>query len=291
VRRRSKEINIFSMSALDLFASALGAFMLLAVIFFPFFPNVGNSEERLEDIKKQLEAALEKKEQADAEKATADKARADADKKSKDIEAEITALDKQPINFPDMDIVFALDTTGSMRATISSLKSEIADFGKLLSEWAPSVGIGMIDYKDICEGPGNEFRPFPLVEITTATLADLQGFANLAAAGGSGCNGPAPESLGGALDQSISMPWRSVSKIRMIVVITDAPPYDHERASTLTAAQTFNARGSAESVSVVLVGGTVDTETYLGQLASSGGGHLVKGRTFTASIMKILGKL
>ena len=50
---RSKEINIFSMSALDLFASALGAFILIAVVLFPYFPNV--SPERIAEVRAQLE--------------------------------------------------------------------------------------------------------------------------------------------------------------------------------------------------------------------------------------------
>ena len=39
MKRRNREINIFSMSALDLFASALGAFILIAIVMFPYFPN------------------------------------------------------------------------------------------------------------------------------------------------------------------------------------------------------------------------------------------------------------
>lgn len=38
-RNRNREINIFSMSALDLFASALGAFILIAVIALPYYLN------------------------------------------------------------------------------------------------------------------------------------------------------------------------------------------------------------------------------------------------------------
>jgi len=37
MRRRNKEINIFSMSALDLFASAMGAFILIAVVALPYY--------------------------------------------------------------------------------------------------------------------------------------------------------------------------------------------------------------------------------------------------------------
>ena len=40
MRRRNREISIFSMSALDLFASALGAFILLTIVMFPYFPNI-----------------------------------------------------------------------------------------------------------------------------------------------------------------------------------------------------------------------------------------------------------
>ncbi len=55
MRTRSREINIFSMSALDLFASALGAFILIAVVLFPYFPNTGDSPERVAEVRAQLE--------------------------------------------------------------------------------------------------------------------------------------------------------------------------------------------------------------------------------------------
>ena len=54
MRARSREINIFSMSALDLFASALGAFILIAVVLFPYFPNTGDSPERVAEVRAQL---------------------------------------------------------------------------------------------------------------------------------------------------------------------------------------------------------------------------------------------
>lgn len=38
-RNKSREINIFSMSALDLFASALGAFILIAIVALPYYLN------------------------------------------------------------------------------------------------------------------------------------------------------------------------------------------------------------------------------------------------------------
>ena len=57
MRTRSRELNIFSMSALDLFASALGAFILIAVVLFPYFPNTGDSAERVAEVRAQLAQA------------------------------------------------------------------------------------------------------------------------------------------------------------------------------------------------------------------------------------------
>ena len=41
---RSREINVFSMSALDLFASALGAFILISIVLMPYFLRVEPEE-------------------------------------------------------------------------------------------------------------------------------------------------------------------------------------------------------------------------------------------------------
>lgn len=43
-RNKRKELNIFTMSALDLFASALGAFVLIAVIALPYYLNVNQTD-------------------------------------------------------------------------------------------------------------------------------------------------------------------------------------------------------------------------------------------------------
>ena len=62
MKKASKEINIFSMSALDLFASALGVFILIAVVLFPFFPYTETYEQLIEEqakseeLQEQLEA-------------------------------------------------------------------------------------------------------------------------------------------------------------------------------------------------------------------------------------------
>ena len=39
MKRLNREIGVFNASAVDLFASAMGAFILISIILFPFFPN------------------------------------------------------------------------------------------------------------------------------------------------------------------------------------------------------------------------------------------------------------
>ncbi len=66
MKRLSREINIFSMSALDLFASAMGAFILLTVILFPYYLKNSEIVEKMSALRGELEqtqAALAETEQ------------------------------------------------------------------------------------------------------------------------------------------------------------------------------------------------------------------------------------
>jgi Mg-chelatase subunit ChlD len=59
MRRANREINIFSISAVDLFASALGAFILLLMLVFPSYKNAGDNTARskIQDIMEQRNLA------------------------------------------------------------------------------------------------------------------------------------------------------------------------------------------------------------------------------------------
>lgn len=54
MKRPNRELNIFNMSALDLFASAMGAFILLTVILFPYYQKNAKIIEDLNKTKNQL---------------------------------------------------------------------------------------------------------------------------------------------------------------------------------------------------------------------------------------------
>ena len=55
MKKSNRELNIFSMSTLDLFASAMGAFILITLVLFPYVLNTGDSEDQVAQVKAQFE--------------------------------------------------------------------------------------------------------------------------------------------------------------------------------------------------------------------------------------------
>ena len=53
MKTRSREVNVFSMSALDLFASALGAFILISIVLMPYFLHV--DPEKVTKLRQELQ--------------------------------------------------------------------------------------------------------------------------------------------------------------------------------------------------------------------------------------------
>lgn len=122
-----------------------------------------------------------------------------------------------------LDIVFILDTTGSMGEEILRLKQTIELINLNLSAVspAPDIRFGMVLYKD----KGDEYRThvIPL----TRDLSQFQSRLNDVRAGG---GGDTPEDLEAALDDALnSMTWNDKG-IRLGFIITDAPPqfYDDQ---------------------------------------------------------------
>lgn len=170
---------------------------------------------------------------------------------------------------PEVDILFVLDTTGSMGEEIERLKTTIELIHLNLSSMpaAPAIRFGLVLYKDV----GDEYRT-QAVPLT----ADLDSFQEalepVFASGG----GDTPEDLQQALYEGIEgMAWNR-DGIRLVYVITDAPPQlDYEDTppypETLKAAQ-------AEGIRIYSVGTgglPLDGEYVLRQMAQFTGGRYI----------------
>jgi Mg-chelatase subunit ChlD len=116
-----------------------------------------------------------------------------------------------------LDILFILDTTGSMGEEIERLKTTIELINLNLSSLSskPQVRFGMVLYRD----QGDEY----VTEVVPFT-GDLQRFqealSRVAADGG----GDDPEDLQSALQEAVKMSW-SRNGIRLAFIVTDAPPH------------------------------------------------------------------
>ena len=321
MKRRNTEINVFSMSALDLFACSLGVFVLLTVVFLPFFPNTGDhpavseltmtrlsvAESGLVEAETAIDDLSQKSEQQQSEiddlssqnVALQSKLKLSEDEAERLI-GELRELQRREkgreeqqvdgsqkgslIEFPPLDVVIALDSTGSMRAQTEGLKTEITQFAQLMNEFSPSVHMGVVEYKDRCDS--QTVRAFDLVEMNTLTIPRIQTFANGVEAGGDFCNSDGPEALKSALEAAVQMSWREEVEVQLIIIVTDNSAYREEEAEALRLATDFAGRGRGFSVGAAQVGADRETKRFLGELVVAGNGELIRaGGSFTSTIL------
>ena len=276
MKRRSREISIFSMSALDLFASALGAFILLAIVIFPYFPNTARTPVVVV-------------------------AAPPADPCPPVLPCPPAAPcpmcppvpDPAPpaTQFPHLDLVVALDVTGSMRGQIDKFKAEVDQLSRVLIGLTPSLGVGMVAFGD--QYYQYPVTPFALREIS-ASAAERDAFERFVAGLavnmglGSGSNPDGPEAFLRALTAAAGMSWRPDAELRMIVLITDNPAYAHEMDRAVSDAASFAAAGNSRVSTVyVSTGNRPEAEQFLERVASAGRGQFVRdtGGSLTATLL------
>lgn len=257
MKKSPRDINIFSMSALDLFAAAMGSFVIISIILFPFYPNTVP-----ESVRREMESAIDQ------------------------LEAEVEAA-----QFPHLDLVIALDVTGSMRGEIESLRSESQELARVLNRLAPSVGMGVITFGDHgFEQPVIASRLFRIH--TTAGLDAFLDHADQIRVNqglGSGDHSGVPEEeVADALEAAVQMPWRDESEQRVIAIITDNRAREQHIQRSFQLASNF--ADHRNSISTVFTdtgsGNREDIERYLEELADRGGGELIpSGASMTANLL------
>ena len=280
MKRRNREISIFSMSALDLFASALGAFILIAIVIFPYFPNTARSPVV-------VVAAPDPPVCPPIPPVTPCPACPPPPPPCP------APPDEPATSFPHLDLVVALDITGSMAAQIAALKAEMGQLSQLLNGLTPSFGMGVVAYGD--RGYDRPVTVFGLREISDSPGAQtaLRDFVDGLSDGigiGGGRNPDAPEAFLLALRAAGGMSWRSAAEQRVIVLITDNPAYPEEVEQAVLEAASFAAAGDGR-VSTVLVNngrGATWTESFLERVASAGRGQLVRDTSGSITVNLLL---
>jgi hypothetical protein len=97
MRRPNRETTIFTTSAIDLFASALGAFILLVMILFPYYRNAGSEDaySRTQELQRQRRLASQQLEDLLEAQQLSQSEVQDLDEANRGIEAALSRIRKQ----------------------------------------------------------------------------------------------------------------------------------------------------------------------------------------------------
>ncbi len=168
------------------------------------------------------------------------------------------------------EVVFVLDTTGSMSGLIEGAKQKIWAIASHIqqAENKPEVRMGMVAYRD--RGDVYVIKVTPLTSDIDAVHADLMQFQ---ANGG----GDTPESVNEALNRAFGeMQWSPDEHVvRLVYLVGDAPPkeYPNDVAYMTSVPQ---AKQSGITVHAIQCGNIGGTEEHWRQIAQLGGGSYAR---------------
>jgi len=316
--RPRQSLEVLSISSLDLFASALGVFILIAILMFPYYLRQPSIEQDLAGARQELsaaglsasaarqsaQAAAEERAQAEAELARAREAlrRAEAlaaaatgtlAETAQDAAAakqELGALGRKVASLAiiDLDLVFVMDTTGSMKNELRDIQVNLSGIIRVLHRLAPTLHVGFVAFKD---KPAKQIiRTFPMAPMTTANLELMLGFVqDLRARGG----GDVPEPVDQALREAVAMTWRSEARGK-IIVIGDEPAHAPNWSRTFEMAAAFQndlpEDALPRSVSTIFSGQKPRAKDFFERLARAGGGEFAahRGQMIESVLLSVL---
>lgn len=285
MKRRGRDIAIFTLSALDVLAMSTGVFVLLVVILMPYFRKNFDAEAQLLAVQV---AAAEQQAEADdvlrgatADQAAADRLRAEADRLEQaaaDQQAAATSLrdeaeaadgragtearriaemeaiiDKKLIK--ELDLVFVVDTTSSMTRSLDELSRALSGITNVLQRLVSSLRVGFVAYRDhdLVGWVTKSLPPLPVA----SRGREIRAFADSLRQPVRGGRTP-HEALYDGLQEAFALDYRPDAKT-VVVVIGDAASHPPVQGVTLQMARQFADGGAQRTVSAMFV----TTASYL----------------------------
>jgi hypothetical protein len=196
-----------------------------------------------------------------------------------------------------LDVVFAIDTTGSMSPYINSVVAAASSIVSSLDAAHADYRVGLVDYKDSDYGCGN-YDAVTDLAFSNSKSAILAALAGLQSKVSGGCD--TPEDVYSGIHRALGFPWRNgVSK--SVIFMGDAPGHDPEPHSGLTL-NTIKAEAFAvdpAQLYAILIGTDSTAHAFHQALADATGGQSfdatsdpgAAGQAFVDAIDLILGTL
>ena len=156
---------------------------------------------------------------------------------------------------PDsLDLMFVVDTTGSMSDELSYLTTEFKTIIGNISEEYPGVSMryGLVVYRDI--GDTYVVRSY---EFTDSLDIMQRQLSEQDAAGG----GDTPEAMDQAFKKASECQWRDGNTARLMFLIADAPPHTDKLQDTLD--QVYEARKKGIHIHPLVASGAGNTAEYI----------------------------
>jgi Mg-chelatase subunit ChlD len=191
-------------------------------------------------------------------------------------EEKISAQTKQP----EIDVVFVLDTTGSMRDLISAAKEKVWAIANTLAmaKPAPIIRMGLVGYRD----RRDEYitKRTDLTSDLDAVYADLMDYA---AKGG----GDKPESVNQALHEAVSlMDWsKNENAYKVIFLVGDSPPHMDYTDDVKYSETCKKAIEKGIYINSIQCGNQEDTIPFWKEIAAKGEGEYFRVEQSGSAIM------
>jgi uncharacterized protein YegL len=201
-----------------------------------------------------------------------------------------------PPEKPRIEVVFCLDTTGSMSGLIAGAKDKIWSIASTMamSKPAPDIRIGLVGYRD----RGDEYvtKITPLSHDLDQVYADLMAYK---ADGG----GDSPESVNQALHEAVhKCQWSEEKKVyRAIFLVGDCPPHMDYKDDVKYQETCRQANEKRIMINTIQCGNQADTVPVWQEIArlaegqyfqvAQSGGNLAITTPFDAEIVKLNSQL
>lgn len=169
-----------------------------------------------------------------------------------------------------IDLVFAIDTTGSMDWVLQSVKDTATRMVDHLAASSGSYRFALVTFRDdpVYTGWDGDYAARVDLPFTSDADAIRTALAGMQADGG----GDWPETALSGMQAAIDLPWRPGVK-KVLIPISDAPAHDPEPSSGLTSATVIANALAVDPVEVfpIDVGGGSFASTVEGVAAGTGG--------------------
>lgn len=184
-----------------------------------------------------------------------------------------------------LDLVFVIDTTGSMAPYIDSTVASAQSILSSLDARHVNYRIGVVDYKD-ADGCA-DYDAVTDLSFTNDGAAIKAALASLQGKVSGGCD--TPEDVLSGVDRALSLPWRNGVK-KVVVQMGDAPGKDPEPHSGLTTAKVAAHALAVDPAIVdpILVGADSDAHTFDTALAAATGGQTFDATADPAGVGQVV---